>query len=255
MMDIWKQAVDMDDETPLYMQLKRIISSYIVENELKPGDTIPSEGEFCSHYGISRTTVRQAFKLLENSGRILRRRGLGSFVSEPKIKRNLDSLYSFSLQLGEMGYETSSRILVFAEETVTAEKSMASGIAVGTPVYHIERIRLADSVPLLLERTCIVKEFCPSLNQSRVETGSLYLLLLENGLEMDCATESYEPVLMDDETMRLLAVDENPCAFSICRKGYAADGRVFEYTRSVMPGLRSRLEITLRQNSVKLKKF
>lgn len=58
------------------------IKDYIIENDLKPGDPLPSEGEFAQELGISRGPVREAVKSLESLGIIEVRHGEGLFVRE-----------------------------------------------------------------------------------------------------------------------------------------------------------------------------
>ncbi len=253
--DIWQETLRIDDDTPLYRQLETIILKHIKENDLKPGDMVPSEGEFCARYRLSRSTVRQAFKRLEQKGLILRRRGLGSFIAEPKVSRNLDYMYSFTSQLSDMGYETSSQVLHFEETTLDADTAQLLGLEPGLPVYSIERLRLGGGLPMLLEATLIVRSFSPALSAAAIEKESLYRMLKDNGLEMGQAVESYEPIVMDKKTQKLLQSESNPCAFLIRRKSYTKEGQLFEYTRSVMPGQRSRLEITLREDSISLGRF
>ncbi|MEM1483495.1 GntR family transcriptional regulator [Oscillospiraceae bacterium PP1C4] len=253
--DIWSEKILINNDTPLYLQLESIILKYIEKNNLKPGDSIPSEGEFCTHYGLSRSTVRQAFKQLEEKGLVIRRRGLGSFVSVPKVSRNLGYLYSFTSQLTEMGYKTSSKVLKFEDILADADIAKAMGIQKGVPIYQIERLRLADDLPMLLEKTTIVKKFCPGLSAEIMETQSLYKLLTENGLEIASAVESYEPVMMEKKIQKLLQSETNGCAFSIQRKSYTQTGEIFEYTQSVMPGQRSKLEITLLKDSISMNKY
>ena len=252
---IWPAALDLGDSTPLYRQLENIALSAIRSGALRPGDLLPSEGELCARYGLSRSTVRQAFAGLEEKDLVLRRRGLGSFVAEPKVSRNLDDLYSFTSQLRGMGYTTSSQVLELAPLALDTETARGTGLAAGTPVWRICRLRLANGLPLLLETTLIVRSFCPQLSAAQLETGSLYRLLTDAGLVMDRAVENYEPIVMDRETRRLLHCETNACAFLIHRRAYTRDGELFEVTRSVMPGQRSRLEVTLKKDGVTLHRY
>ena len=82
---ILEAALSAEDGLPLYLQLSSLIRRCISSGLLKPGDQLPSESELCRHFEISRSTVRQALKELEEQGLILRRQGLGSFVAEPKL--------------------------------------------------------------------------------------------------------------------------------------------------------------------------
>lgn len=253
--DIWQETLRIDDKTPLYQQLENIILRYIKEHNLKPGDLLPPEVEFCLRYQLSRSTVRQAFKQLEVKGLIIRRRGLGSFVAEPKISRNLGYLYSFTSQLTDMGYQTSSQVLRFEDTVLQEDVASMLGVAPGTPIYDIERLRLANGQPMLLENTLVIKSFSPPLAAQALEKGSLYQILKDSGLKIASAIESYEPMIMDKKTQRLLQCESNPCAFLIRRKSYTHDNQLFEYTRSIMPGQRSRLELTLLEDSILMTKY
>ena len=255
MLNLWSNEIKMDNATPLYAQLETILLRHLRESGLKPGAPLPSEGEFCTRFGLSRTTVRQAFKGLEQKGLVVRRRGLGSFVAAPKVSRHLDYLYSFTSQLSDMGYQTSSKVLSFLETVADGPLLAETGLEQDTPVYVIERLRLANDLPMLLEKTVLVRALCPVLTPQMLETQSLYSLLVEYGLSIDSATESYEPVLMDKKTQQLLQCTANPCAFRICRKSRTVQGEVFEVTQSYMPGQNSRLEITLRKDSISLQKY
>lgn len=67
--------------TPLYFQLKNILKSKILSNELKGNDRLPSEVELCEEYNVSRVTIRQALSELIKDGLIYRDRGRGTFVT------------------------------------------------------------------------------------------------------------------------------------------------------------------------------
>lgn len=243
--DLWGQTLRIEDKTPLYRQLEQILMDYIEAEKLAPGDPIPGENELCQRFSLSRTTVRQTLRQLQERGLILRRRGLGSFLAEPKVSRSLNSIYSFTDQLGGMGFDTSSVVLQFCETQMDGDLARRLGLSSGLPVYYIERVRLANGKPMLLEKTTLVRRFCPALTRKQAEKDSLYQLLTQNGLRIASAIESYEPIVMEKSLQKLMKCKDAPSAFSITRRGYTEGGELFEYTQSVMPGRRSRLEVTL----------
>ncbi|WP_188997112.1 GntR family transcriptional regulator [Paenibacillus nasutitermitis] len=73
--------MDQSKSTPLYLQIKEMISTMIERGELKPGDRVPTEAEMIEQYQVSRVTVKNAYKLLVDEGIIFRIAGKGSFVS------------------------------------------------------------------------------------------------------------------------------------------------------------------------------
>lgn len=86
---------------PLYHQLEQALRARVTGGEFRPGDLLPSEERICEHYGVSRITVRRALDALIAQGLIIKRRGVGSFVAEPrvgarsiKLKGSLDEFLS-----------------------------------------------------------------------------------------------------------------------------------------------------------------
>lgn len=88
--------------TPLYFQLKSIFESKIHAKEWKESDRLPSEGELCKQFNVSRATVRQALGELLRAGLIYRDRGKGTFVTEgaglksPVLKGSIQDLIAAS---------------------------------------------------------------------------------------------------------------------------------------------------------------
>ncbi len=70
---------------PLYHQLEQALRARLTDSEFQPGDLLPSEERICEHYGVSRITVRRALDALIAQGLIIKRRGVGSFVAEPRV--------------------------------------------------------------------------------------------------------------------------------------------------------------------------
>ena len=77
---------------PLYQQLQSLICSYIANNQLRPDDPLPAEGELAELFGVSRNSVREAVKSLQVLGVLVSRPGSGLFVSEFSFDPIVDSL-------------------------------------------------------------------------------------------------------------------------------------------------------------------
>lgn len=238
---------------PLYEQLIDIIKQGISSGQLAPGDLLPSESEFCERYGISRSTIRQAFSELEEQGLVVRMRGKGSFVSQPKITRSLHNLYSFSDEISALGLEPRSKVLAY-EVIVPGEEIQARlGITRDEKVFNITRIRYAGEEPLALEMAFIPTRFCPFLTQEMVEQGSLYnTLVREAGIRIGHAQETYETMLMGENEAALLGMPKESCAFFVQRVAHTAGGDVFEYTVMIVRSDRCRYEVELTSDNVQL---
>jgi DNA-binding FadR family transcriptional regulator len=78
--------------TPLLHQIQEEIKSYVIRNDLKPGDALPSEGDLARQLGIGRNSVREAVKSLEVLGIVEARAGSGLFVKEFTFDAILNNL-------------------------------------------------------------------------------------------------------------------------------------------------------------------
>src|SRR6187397_800650 len=136
---------------PLHHQVYLDLRAAIQAGEWKPGEQIPPERELAERYGCSLITVRRALGDLARERRIERARGRGTFVSRQPINLDLDGTLSFTEELHHLGHDPSTRVV--AARTLPAEAVVAEalGIAVGASVVHLERLRMADGEPLLLE--------------------------------------------------------------------------------------------------------
>jgi GntR family transcriptional regulator len=80
-----ENRLDRRSSVPLYYQLQEILHQQIASGRFRVGDPLPSEGELCRMFDVSRIVVRQALEVLEDDGEVVRMQGKGTFVAEPKL--------------------------------------------------------------------------------------------------------------------------------------------------------------------------
>lgn len=241
-----------DSRVPLYYQLVGIIKRNITGGILKPGDLLPSEAEICEAYRISRSTVRQAFSSLEAEGLVYRRRGKGTYIASPKLRRKLDNLYSFSAEMAQNGLVPKSKVIVFEKLDPSPDLVKSLKLKKGEElVFKIVRVRLANDEPLLLETTFVPVDFCPFLEKQMLETDSLYRILIETAaLNPFYAVETYEPVIFKKSEAAILNCKPGMCGYFVERTSFLETGEVFELTQSLVRGDRCRFEVELHKDMV-----
>lgn len=247
-------SAKLDPNAPraIYLQLLDIIETQITEKKLAPGDMLPSENELCESFRISRTTVRLALHELELRGLITRRRGIGTFIMEPKISRQLGNLYSFTEDMKKIGLMPSSKVLSY--RLLSRDECPAPIQAFQSQrIIEVVRLRLADGRPMLIERTHLPVELCPDLSWERLENNALYSILSEHyGLRPCRAVETYEAAVVNKEEAQHLQCEAGQPAFLLKRSTWDTEERLIEYTVSIMPGSRSKFEISMYRDSVQV---
>jgi GntR family transcriptional regulator len=133
--------------TPLYYQLKNILKSQILSNELKGNQRLLTETELCSEYNVSRVTVRQALAELMKEGLIYRDRGRGTFVTEgvafrrPKLKGSIDNLIT-------AGEGTRIKVLSYTEKFLPPDIVKILQLKKTEKAFQLEIVRSVSKGPL-----------------------------------------------------------------------------------------------------------
>jgi GntR family transcriptional regulator len=133
---------------PLYHQLEENLRARIHGDEFAPGAVLPTEEQICAEYGVSRITVRRALDALIAQGLIVRRRGVGSFVAEPKSGvrsvRLVGSLDEFLAASGAL----ETQMVSLGETVAPAEIVELLQVENGATVVCLEAITRLDGAPI-----------------------------------------------------------------------------------------------------------
>lgn len=165
---------------PLYRQLLTRLRGAIFSGKYPVNSRLPSEKELCQSFGISRVTVRRALLELTEEGLIVRHQGKGSFVSRPRLERNLGIMKSFTELCENDGRKAGARVLRIHERPAGRMDVAFLKVAEGTPILEIVRVRTADGEPVILEKNHFLTSFSWLAGEDL--TGSLYQLLRSRGI-------------------------------------------------------------------------
>lgn len=232
---------------PLYRRIETDLRDRIRSGELPPGARIETELELMERYGVSRATVRQALGGLIASGALEVRRGLGTFVASARFEHTIGGFYSFSREIERHGRRPGTRVLALGLEPADEAAAVALGIAAGTSVVALRRIRLADDEPLVVETSRLPAARFPGLESVDFTTARLYdVLSTTYGCRPSRARETFEPILLSAAEAEILGQDPGEPALRVERVAFDEDDDPIEYCRSTVRGDRYRYAVELR---------
>ena len=220
---------------PLYLQLRHRLEEEIRNGALRPGAPLPSEREIAEICDVSRVTVRKAVQSLVRDGFIVQRRGSGTTVAHQveRVEQSLSRLTSFSEDMARRSMNSRSVWIERGVFPASPREMMVLGLSADAQVARIARLRLADDIPLAIERAALSTQYLP--DPERIQR-SLYETLAELGNKPVRAIQRISAVNLGADDATLLDVSEGNAGLSIERISYSAQGAVMEFTRSIYRG-------------------
>ncbi|MBB4066442.1 UTRA domain-containing protein [Gellertiella hungarica] len=190
------------DTRTLVVQLRDRIADLIREQDMKPGDKLPTEAQLTARFHISRPALREALKLLEQDGIIYVEHGRGRFVSAmsaAQVERPITVFESITDMTRHYGYRTSNKVLSISEEAADAEVAARLKLEPGERVIRLERLRLQDEEPILYCIDYVPRSLIPARLYDIDWSGSLLGILEEHKQRprMSSATVTAVPLPRD----------------------------------------------------------
>ncbi len=206
-----------------------------------------SEPELCDFYGVSRTVVRQALREIELEGLVVRKKGKGTFVAEPKINESLaQKLTGFYHDMLDRGLTPLTQVLyqrIVPASTLVCEYL---NLPLDTPVVELKRLRSVTGEPIVLVTSFLPYSLCPSVATTNFTNQSLYDFL-ENqcGLMISHGRRYIEAALANESEAELLQIEPGDPLLCLNSVSFLEDGTPIEYYQALHRGDRSRFEVEL----------
>jgi len=243
--------LDRISNVPLYAQIHGEIRRQIETDQLKAGAAVPSERELAEVCKVSRMTARQALNALKSEGYVYQERGIGTFVSKRKLDIHTRNLIGFTEEMRGRGFMPSTKILLSRRENAPQEVAQQLGIDAEDEVFHFQRLRLADNLPLAFEDAYLPVKRFPDLDEKNLEKESLYKILENDyGIVMHHAEEILEATCASKEIARALAIKPKSALLIVHRVVFSESNLVVESVRTFYRADRYRATFVLTKNSV-----
>jgi DNA-binding GntR family transcriptional regulator len=235
--------VDRTSPVPLYFQVASRLQELIENGEIGVGARIENEVDLAERLGVSRPTTRRAIQYLVERGMLVRKRGVGTQVVHPKVRRpvELSSLYD---DLVNADRRPRTDVLDLRVIPATQEIADALELAAGSDVTWIERLRYAGDEPLALMHNAIPVDLLALTEQDLAEHG-LYELLRRAGYVPRIATQVIGARSATPAEATVLQEKRGASLLTMTRTAWDAGGRALEYGSHLYRASRYSFELNL----------
>ncbi|MGE5650524.1 MAG: GntR family transcriptional regulator [Bacillota bacterium] len=221
--------------SPLYQQIKALITQSLQSGEWKPGELIPSEVELANRFKVSQGTVRKAIDELAAENLVVRRQGKGTFVATHHEDR---AQFRFLRLMPDAGdpHSADNKILEVKRLRAPAEVARLLDIKSGDSVVFIKRVQSFDGEPIIVEELWLPGAIFKGLTAERLVEykGPMYgLFETEFGTRMIRATEKIRAVSADEATSELLQVAVRTPLLSVERVSFTYGDKPVEVRRGL----------------------
>ncbi|MCE0534497.1 GntR family transcriptional regulator [Kineosporia rhizophila] len=239
-------VVDRSSPVPLYFQLAQHLERAIDQGQLPPDTMLANEIQLAGQLGLSRPTVRRAMQYLVDKGLLVRRRGVGTRVVQPRVRRplQLTSLHDDLLAGGRL---PRTRVLSNVVEPAKPDIAQVLALPSGTPVISLVRLRSADGRPIARLTNHLLGDLpdARSLTTQALEQHGLYALLRAAGVVLHAAHQSIGARPATLAEARLLDETKGAALLTMSRLTFDERGRAVEYGTHVYVASRYSFELSL----------
>ena len=225
--------LDRRSPVPLWAQVLADLRRRMAAGEFDGG--FPTDEELRARYGVSRQTVREAARRLQDEGVIVRERGRRSALAGSVLEQPLHTLYSLARTAQDLGLDERSEVLVQQVEPA-GPAAVPLRLAPDEEVVHVERLRYVGDEPISVHRSWFPAARAGGLVDMDLRTGSLYDAVASCcGLRVTGGWERIQPAIADQELRRLLRLPRGQAVLLVERLALAGDVPV-EWRQSAVRG-------------------
>jgi GntR family transcriptional regulator len=238
-------SIDRGSPVPFYFQLAELLEHEIISGRWEPGLRLPSEHDFCRHFDVSRTTLRQALSRLEQEGLISRHKGCGTFVqgTRPRSWMLQSSGGFFEDEVARKGRRVTSRVRRATRGVLPGWACDALSLPVGSIGSTLERIRSVDGLVAMYVVNHLPDRFADAVEPLEGD-ASLYQRLRERyGVEPAGGRRVVEAMAAQERLARLLQVQPNTPLIFVQSVTWDDSGQPFDCYQAWLRSDRMKVEV------------
>lgn len=226
------------DVRPLYQRTAETLGELLAGKS--PGSFLPSEPDLAEQLGVSRSTLREAMRLFEARGVIVRRRGVGTYVVRPPqvIETGLEVLYSIETLASQIGMKLTASDVTVEERPAGPDEAGWLGVSEETPILELTRVIQADGRPVAYFIDRLPRAYLSPEDIDASFRGSVLSLLLERGSPpLDRSHAEITALAAEGEVARGLGVKPGDVLLYLEARLLSEAGEVVDHSQSYfLPG-------------------
>ncbi|MFC7395462.1 GntR family transcriptional regulator [Scopulibacillus cellulosilyticus] len=236
--------INSNNNIPLYQQYAEKFRQMILNKEISVGERFPAEIDLAEKYGVARITIRKAINELVQDDLLVRKRGKGTFVAEPKIERKLVNVASFTERMQSRGIRAGARCIDVKVINADDKLSKKLRIPKKSEVVELVRLRLSNNVPVALERSYLPSEAYPGIEKENLEDNSLYQILESKyQTRPGHSSKTLELTRATSLEAKLLKTSVGSPLFLMISTVFTEENQVMEYVEILFLGDRFRFQV------------
>lgn len=221
------------DHRHLYLQVIDHMKRDIAAGVYKEKEKLPSEFELAKSLGVSRATLREALRILEEENVVVRRHGVGTFVNpEPVFSSGIEQLTSISDMIRQAGMEPGTIYLSTGAAPPTEEDLKRFHCSKAESIVTIERVRTADGEPVVYCVDKVPSSYLPNDFLGKQE-GSIFTAIEESGdIHVDYAVTFIDPAGYHEDASPILQCEPETALLVLKQHHYDDNDRMVLYSKN-----------------------
>lgn len=210
----------------LSFRVRDELATQMATGHIPPGTKLPPEPELAEELGVSRATLREALRSLEEDGFVSRTRGAGTFATHrPRLRNNLDVNFGVTEAIAAAAMTPGTIESAVHTEGATEDQAKTLDLEPGDPVVVMERVRTADGRPVVFSRDVVPAARLPASQLAGMPLdGSLYELLERRDQAVEHGVVTVEPVRADRVLARRLRIHAGAMLMFLRQVDYGREG-------------------------------
>lgn len=220
-------------QEPVYIKIHNQIKSDIENKKYIIGQRIPSERQLALDFGVSRMTLRQAIKTLEDEGILERKLGSGTYVASQKVQEKMTGVMSFTEIMRLNGQKPSTKLVSYRITKPSISEKEKLKITDDDLILRMERVRSGDNIPICYEVATIPYSLVKQFSKEEISSSLYKTLENKGGYKIGKAVENIGAVIANEKDARLLLVHKGEALVTRRQITNLNDDTPFEYVKAL----------------------